>query len=109
MDIDELLEEYDKYFSQFSNSNIDFKGLFVGLNTEHTETCVQTNKLRNHNTNLRSTNSSSNISVSQTKYVNNMKWEKKNSLKKKQKESNLMNTMITKEPGGHQLIILINI
>lgn len=85
MDINELLEENDKYFSQFSNSNINIEDLVVELNTESTETCVQTNNLRSPsaNTNLHSTNSSSNISVSPTKYVNNMKWKKKVVLKKK--------------------------
>jgi hypothetical protein len=106
MDINELLEENDKYFSQFSNSNIN---LFIDSNTERTETCVQTNKLCSSNTNLHNTNFSSNISVPPTKYVNYMKWKKKKGFKKKTKKSNPMNTMITKEPDGHRLIILISI
>jgi len=87
IDINELLGENDKYFSQFSNFNFNAEDLFVDSNTERNKTCVQTNKLCSPNTYLHSTNLSLNISEAPTKYLNNMKWEKKNGFKKKNKKN----------------------
>ncbi|XP_025202634.1 piggyBac transposable element-derived protein 3-like [Melanaphis sacchari] len=42
MDINELLEENDKYFSQFSNSNINIEDLVVELNTESSNMFMST-------------------------------------------------------------------